>query len=119
MTSSEIPISRRSHLSRKHSNDYCGQPQNARISSRIIVKLTPLVCFHNFIGAARKLLTLLQVCRAVEGVVSNIDEIIGDFERRFTQLRVEFLMGSTIQVAQTALLILEKAKNIGVCSRII
>ena len=64
-------------------------------------------------------MTLLQVRRAVEGAVSNIDEIIGDFERRFTQLRVEFLMGSTIQVAQIALLILEKATNIGARSRVI
>src|ERR1700709_1875410 len=61
------------------------------------------------------LLNSLQVFRAVEGAVSNIDDIIGDFERRFSQLRIEFLMGSTIQVAQVAFLILEKATNIGAC----
>ena len=59
------------------------------------------------------LLTLLQVRRAVEGTISNIDEIIGDFEGRFTQLRLEFLMSTTIQVAQMAFLILEKAAKIG------
>ncbi|TFK59916.1 hypothetical protein BDN72DRAFT_567921 [Pluteus cervinus] len=50
--------------------------------------------------------------RTLEGAILGVDGIIKDFEERFTQLRIEFLMGSTLQSTHTVLLVLNKVRNI-------
>ncbi|TFK70025.1 hypothetical protein BDN72DRAFT_878093, partial [Pluteus cervinus] len=50
--------------------------------------------------------------RALEGAILGVDDIIGNFEERFSRLRIEFLMGSTLQSTHTVLLVLNKVRNI-------
>ncbi|TFK61220.1 hypothetical protein BDN72DRAFT_473210 [Pluteus cervinus] len=50
--------------------------------------------------------------RTIEGAILGVDGIIKDFEERFAQLRIEFLMGSTLQSTHTVLLVLNKVRNI-------
>ncbi|TFK59914.1 hypothetical protein BDN72DRAFT_905422 [Pluteus cervinus] len=50
--------------------------------------------------------------RTLEGAILGVDDIIKDFEERFTQLRIEFLMGSTLQSTHTVLLVLNRVRNI-------
>ncbi|TFK70829.1 hypothetical protein BDN72DRAFT_838508 [Pluteus cervinus] len=50
--------------------------------------------------------------RTLEGAILGVDGIIKDFEERFAQLRIEFLMGSTLQSTHTVLLVLNKVRNI-------
>ncbi|TFK60929.1 hypothetical protein BDN72DRAFT_490934 [Pluteus cervinus] len=50
--------------------------------------------------------------RTIEGAILGVDGIIKDFEEEFAQLRIEFLMGSTLQSTHTVLLVLNKVRNI-------
>jgi hypothetical protein len=51
--------------------------------------------------------------RAVMNLVSRADGLIAEYERSFRELRIEFIIGSTLQTALTAVRILEKVDNIG------
>jgi hypothetical protein len=53
--------------------------------------------------------------RAVINMVSSADELIAAYETSFRELRIEFIMGSTLQTALTTVRILEKVDNIGMC----
>ncbi|TFK70800.1 hypothetical protein BDN72DRAFT_503107 [Pluteus cervinus] len=53
------------------------------------------------------------VFRAFEGAIIDVDGTITDFENKFTKLRIDFLMGSTLQSTHTTLLVLQTARNIG------
>jgi hypothetical protein len=53
--------------------------------------------------------------RAVMNMVSSADELIAAYETSFRELRIEFLMGSTLQTALTTVRILERVDNIGTC----
>ncbi|TFK70838.1 hypothetical protein BDN72DRAFT_505334 [Pluteus cervinus] len=50
--------------------------------------------------------------RAIEGAILGVDDIIGNFEESFSQLRIAFLMGSTLQSTHTVLLVLNTVRNI-------
>ncbi|TFK70030.1 hypothetical protein BDN72DRAFT_839665 [Pluteus cervinus] len=50
--------------------------------------------------------------RTLEGAILGVDDIIGNFEESFSQLRIEFLMGSTLQSTHTVLLVLNEVRNI-------
>ncbi|TFK70825.1 hypothetical protein BDN72DRAFT_896158 [Pluteus cervinus] len=52
------------------------------------------------------------VRRALEGAILDVDGVIANFNQKFTQLRIEFLMGSTLQSTHTVLLVLNKVRNI-------
>ena len=51
--------------------------------------------------------------RTIVNAVSNADTIIALYEASFGELRIEFIMGSTLQTALTTVRILEKVENIG------
>ena len=48
-------------------------------------------------------------------LVSSADGLIAAYEVSFKELRIEFVMGSTLQTALTTVRILEKVENIGTC----
>jgi hypothetical protein len=48
-------------------------------------------------------------------VVSSVDGLIAAYEASFGELRIEFIMGSTLQTALTTVRILDKVENIGMC----
>ncbi|TFK70033.1 hypothetical protein BDN72DRAFT_573364 [Pluteus cervinus] len=50
--------------------------------------------------------------RTLEGAILGVDDIIGNFEESFSQLRIAFLMGSTLQSTHTVLLVLNTVRNI-------
>ncbi|TFK61217.1 hypothetical protein BDN72DRAFT_965298 [Pluteus cervinus] len=50
--------------------------------------------------------------RTLEGAILGVDDIIGNFEESFSQLRIDFLMGSTLQSTHTILLVLNTVRNI-------
>ncbi|TFK70794.1 hypothetical protein BDN72DRAFT_896133 [Pluteus cervinus] len=54
------------------------------------------------------------VYRVFEGAIINVDGVITDFEKKFNQLRIDFLMGSTLQSTHTTLLVLDKVRNIDI-----
>ncbi|TFK66074.1 hypothetical protein BDN72DRAFT_900140 [Pluteus cervinus] len=77
-----------------------------RTLKRLVQETTECAYFlHQWKKAGSSLL------QAVDGVVSGIDTIIRAFEARFTELRIEFLMGSSLQATHTTLLVFEKAPN--------
>ncbi|TFK70840.1 hypothetical protein BDN72DRAFT_505800 [Pluteus cervinus] len=51
--------------------------------------------------------------RIFEGAILGVDDIIAAFIQKFTELRIEFLMGSTLQSTHTVLQVLKEVKNIG------
>jgi hypothetical protein len=51
--------------------------------------------------------------RALTNLVSNADVIIAAYEASFGELKIEFIMGSTLQMALTTVCILDKVENIG------
>ena len=53
------------------------------------------------------------VRKVITGPVSSVDAVIAEFERRFMELRLEFVMGAALQVNHTTLLVLDLARNIG------
>ncbi|TFK70836.1 hypothetical protein BDN72DRAFT_505463 [Pluteus cervinus] len=50
--------------------------------------------------------------RTVESALLGVDDIIANFEENFSQLRIEFLMGSTLQSTHKVLLVLDKVRDI-------
>jgi hypothetical protein len=48
-------------------------------------------------------------------LVSSADGLIAAYETSFRELRIEFIMGSTLQTALTTVRILEKVDNISTC----
>jgi hypothetical protein len=46
-------------------------------------------------------------------MVSNADSMIAVYQASFGELRLEFILGSSLQTALTTVRILEKAENIG------
>jgi NACHT domain len=50
-------------------------------------------------------------------LVSSADGLIAAYDASFRELRIEFVMGSTLQTALTTVRILEKVENIGTCFR--
>lgn len=47
------------------------------------------------------------------GVVSDVDTLITKFEHAFGQLKIEFLMGASLHIATSVLVILERVHNLG------
>jgi NACHT domain len=50
-------------------------------------------------------------------LVSSADGLIAAYDTSFRELRIEFVMGSTLQTALTTVRILEKVESIGTCFR--
>ena len=53
------------------------------------------------------------VQRALNNLVSNADMMIAYHETSFAELKIEFIMGSAIQMSLTTIRILEKVETIG------
>ena len=53
------------------------------------------------------------VQRALNNLVSNADIVISAYETSFSELKIEFIMGSAIQISLTTIRILEKVETIG------
>ena len=53
------------------------------------------------------------VQRALNNLVSNADTMIAAYEASFAELKIEFIMGCTVQTALTTVCILEKVETIG------
>jgi len=51
--------------------------------------------------------------KAATNLLSNADMMIAEFESSFAGLKIEFIMGSTLQTALTTVRILETVENIG------
>ena len=76
-----------------------------------LVSLLPLLIDHSLID--HSLIFALLAQRAVTSLVSNADMMIAAYESSFGELKIEFIMGSTLQTALTTVHILEKVENIG------
>jgi hypothetical protein len=87
------------------------------ISLPNIARLSPLV--SPFAFSSRECHNLIEhdivAQRAVMNLVSSADGLITAYETSFRELRIEFVMGSTLQTALTTVRILEKVDNIGSC----
>ena len=57
------------------------------------------------------------VQRALNNLVSNADMVIAEYETSFAELKIEFIMGSAIQMSLTTIRILEKVETIGMSAR--
>jgi hypothetical protein len=55
---------------------------------------------------------LLLAQRAVTNLISNAEMIIAAYEASFGELKIEFIMGSTLQTALTTVRILDKVEHI-------
>jgi hypothetical protein len=55
----------------------------------------------------------LTALRAVVNAASDADKMIGTFEKSFRELKIEFIMGSSLQTAMMATRILDKVDNVG------
>ena len=51
--------------------------------------------------------------RVVVNLVSNVDDVIQKFENTFRDLKIELILGSSLQTAIVSYRILEKVENIG------
>jgi hypothetical protein len=85
------------------------------ISLPNIARLSPLV--SPFVFSSFECHNLIEhrivAQRAVMNLVSSADGLITAYDTSFRELRIEFVMGSTLQTALTTVRILEKVDNIG------
>jgi hypothetical protein len=110
-------LSKKSDLMRRRWCDLSGRQQSVLILLPNTARSSPLVsaCIFFFRECCNLIAHHIIAQRAVMNLVSSADGLITAYETSFKELRIEFIIGSTLQTALTTVRILEKVDNICTC----